>query len=340
MPSPKTRKADATHRLEDMVTSGVALVDRAANQRTWLMTKSEDGMPEKTKKEDGPMVLPSAGRQKLIEGVSDALETLTGVTQALAESEVDDDVDMPDSLPRMIKDASAKLSKVASALLAEDEADDEDNDGESPTNKAESGQGGQMADRTEKESAEKMAGDKKKMMEPDDEKKKGAKKMDHGDDDKSKKMDHMHDDKKKKRKSYMTRGKRKQMKEALETAIGMLEEVDPEDPHHDVLQKSIGFYKDQISAPMSVEEHEEILAEHTEKVAKAAAEAAVAAITAKAGGNAEAISKALNELKSDVSTATKTTSETEDEKVEKAAPKPSRLDCDDFSAAVMANASR
>ena len=123
--SARAKKEDATHRLEDMTTQEVSLVDRAANLRTFLTLKSEDKDNMTTKQ---ALVLPTEAKDTLIEGVADALEKLTGVTQAIKESTVEDSAEVPQELPRMIMEASNLLSKVAQKFLTDEGTSEGDSD--------------------------------------------------------------------------------------------------------------------------------------------------------------------------------------------------------------------
>jgi hypothetical protein len=119
-------RSEARYELRDMTTKEVSMVDLAANLRKFLITK-RDPMPTdidpnapapvatETKK---AMALPGEARTALIDGVMDALEKLTGVTQALKEATIDDGVQVPDELPRMIKEASDGLAKIAGSYIA------------------------------------------------------------------------------------------------------------------------------------------------------------------------------------------------------------------------------
>lgn len=139
--STRQKKDDATHRLEDMTTQEVSLVDRAANLRTFLTLKSEDNGTMAKKKTDTnkqALVLPTQAKEALVEGVADALEKLTGVTQAIKESTTDDAAEVPAELPQMIKEASELLSKVASKFMPGDSSSssDSDSDVDAETQKA------------------------------------------------------------------------------------------------------------------------------------------------------------------------------------------------------------
>lgn len=133
--STRAKKDDATHRLEDMTTQEVSLVDRAANLRTFLTLKSEDNntMPTEDKSEQNKsaLVLPTQARDTLIEGVADALEKLTGVTQAIKESTTDDSAEVPSEMPQMIKEAGELLSKLAAKFMDGESAGSDDASGDS-----------------------------------------------------------------------------------------------------------------------------------------------------------------------------------------------------------------
>ncbi len=108
------------------------MVHVSANLRKFLTIKSErDAMPTTKKTEPKTktkkaMALPGEARTALIEGVMDALEKLTGVTQALKSATIDDNASVPDELPRMIKEASDGLLKVAGSYFSDEDADGDD----------------------------------------------------------------------------------------------------------------------------------------------------------------------------------------------------------------------
>jgi hypothetical protein len=132
----RKKAADASFKLEDMTTHEVSLVDLAANLRSFITLKSTN-MAKKPKTDAKPdmtskvMALPSEARTAISEGLQDALEKLAAITQSMKEATVDDAADVPEELPRMIKEAADVLGKVAGQYLgeggeiAETETDDE-----------------------------------------------------------------------------------------------------------------------------------------------------------------------------------------------------------------------
>lgn len=128
-------KEEATHRLSDMETKEVSLVDRAANLRNFLVVKSEGvemsvpakATAETTQKE--AMTLPEEDRTAMIGILHDALEVLTGVATTLKESTIDDSASVPPELAKMFSDAGKKLMKSVSKYLESGSpSDDESGD--------------------------------------------------------------------------------------------------------------------------------------------------------------------------------------------------------------------
>lgn len=118
-----------------MITQAVGIVDSPANMRKFLLLKRDQStMGKKNQSQDQPtakaMSLPSEARDAMIESVADSLEKLVGIVQVLKESTVDDGAQIPEELPRMIKDAADSLSKAAQRFLGEESQSQSSNDGE------------------------------------------------------------------------------------------------------------------------------------------------------------------------------------------------------------------
>ena len=108
---PGTDLSEAENRLSEMRTQEVGIVDAAANLRPFLTMKSKDGMAQ-TSKQDAPpaaapaaaaaapeakqgLTLSTAARDTMVAGLTDALEKLTGLAQAVGEATIDEAAVVP-----------------------------------------------------------------------------------------------------------------------------------------------------------------------------------------------------------------------------------------------------
>lgn len=150
MPEPTTtaEQKQPTHRLDRMVVQEVSLVDRAANQRRFLVTKKDDSMPNAVKKDDGTTTSEAgaaaaagapagegatgapAMQQQVKEGLTQALATVAEKLIAIASDvdkiEVSDqaaDPPVPAAITDEITGALKLLSDVASKFAPAAEPD-------------------------------------------------------------------------------------------------------------------------------------------------------------------------------------------------------------------------
>lgn len=107
-----TPQAEArVHRLVDMVVEEVSLVDRAANQRRFLIVKRDDAMSETGQSEDKPNVEKQSDDSPLGIAVS-ALEGLTAVVELLSELGAD-------RIDPRIAELAASLRSTTDKMLAQ-----------------------------------------------------------------------------------------------------------------------------------------------------------------------------------------------------------------------------
>lgn len=135
----------AKSRLFDLRTQAVGIVGRAANQRTFLVLKNEDGVPEdtltpKVKAEppavaaepsgavavtdpgaSAPLAMPSATKTALATLLATMLDTMSGIASAVESSTVDDAAPMPADILMQLDVLSEGLDEGIEAMVPSDE---------------------------------------------------------------------------------------------------------------------------------------------------------------------------------------------------------------------------
>lgn len=106
----------AQHRLRDMLTTAVGMVDRAANEQRFLVVKSLDGADTMTKKADGTdgaLRLPADAKQSLTDGLTETLEKLSAIAQQVQACVVDESAECPPELANSIDELADDLDELA-----------------------------------------------------------------------------------------------------------------------------------------------------------------------------------------------------------------------------------
>ena len=126
--APGTDLEEAEFALSEMRTQEVAMVDAAANLRSVLTMKNKDGMPAPTKKQDAPpaaappaaapaakqeLTLTTAARDTMVAGLTDSLEKLTGLAQAVGEAAIDEAAPPSPEVGELLKQCAALLLSLA-----------------------------------------------------------------------------------------------------------------------------------------------------------------------------------------------------------------------------------
>lgn len=143
----------------------VSLVDRAANERTFAVTKRSGGMPRMTKAEWTAKAktvkaalaealrklagdksagvaklefkLPTEAKQALMDALADALDRLTALATMVGDAEVDDAAAVPEELASALTQVAELLSGAASQFSGGAPAGGEEAEGEKPAGDAE-----------------------------------------------------------------------------------------------------------------------------------------------------------------------------------------------------------
>lgn len=137
------RERPAKNRLTDMLTIAVGIVDRAANERTFLVVKRDDMDKSKTNKADGDapppttppaeegaaatappaepaaksIKLPAAAKQALVDGFMAIFQQLAPVAELINGAEVDDAAPIPAEIVQAIEDAADALDELAERTM-------------------------------------------------------------------------------------------------------------------------------------------------------------------------------------------------------------------------------
>lgn len=124
---------DGLHRLEDIETEEVSLVDRAANKRKFILTKRGNVAPEIVENDDGSfsaqsaLALSTESRESILEAVGKTLSRLQGIQEIVKSAQIDDtSASIPEELAKDIGDAIRVVSK--SGIVKQDDDDDDDDD--------------------------------------------------------------------------------------------------------------------------------------------------------------------------------------------------------------------
>jgi hypothetical protein len=104
-----------------MLTTAVGLVDRAANEETFLVVKAASPMTTATTKADGDdapgLKLPADAKQSLTDGLTEALEKLSALAQQVMACTVDDTAECPPELATQIDELADDLDDLADEFM-------------------------------------------------------------------------------------------------------------------------------------------------------------------------------------------------------------------------------
>ena len=115
-PTVDSKGRKAKHRLTNMLSTAVGLVDHPANLETFLIVKARDGMATKADDQDddeGGLRLPAAAKQSLTDGLADTLEKLAAIAQQIQDCEVDESAECPPELAAQIDEIADDLDELA-----------------------------------------------------------------------------------------------------------------------------------------------------------------------------------------------------------------------------------